>query len=327
VILSLRYAFRALALFVFLLLSPSVGSAADLFFLQGDNGDYIAGNSVYFYTGATASFVPNSSQGGGGRNIDVGPSTTSWYLAFEAPGRTRVVPGVYEDAARFPFQAFTQPGLDVSGDGRGCNTLTGRFVVIEAEYASSDKWAPFTRLAVDFEQHCEGGAPIARGAIRFNSAVPCKPGDNDCDGLADADEATSRTDPWNPDSDRDGLTDGEEVQVHFTDPLDKDDDDDGLTDLQEVRIYHTSPSAADTDGDGLTDSQEVLTTRTNPLEADEDGDGMTDPVEIRYRTDPSRYRWRHAVGLPGGSGDGDRSPERRSRSGLHPGSRRASLRN
>ena len=77
--------------------------------------------------------------------------------------------GVYENAARFPFQDPSQPGLSVSGDGRGCNTLTGRFEVNQVVYGANNEIDAFWAT---FEQHCEGAAPALRGEIRFNADVP-----------------------------------------------------------------------------------------------------------------------------------------------------------
>jgi hypothetical protein len=59
------------------------------------------------------------------------------------------------------------------------------------------------------------------------------------------------------DTDGDGLTDDEERALG-TDPTDPDSDDDGLSDGDEVNRYHTNPKAADTDGDGFDDNGEIL---------------------------------------------------------------------
>jgi len=133
--------------------------------------------------------------------------------------------------------------------------------------------------------------------------------DYDKDGLTNARERELGTDPWNPDTDGDGLLDGEEVYKYFTDPLKPDTDGDGLTDYDEIFTYKTSPIKADTDGDrlndgeeiarktgpnnpdtdgdGLTDGDEVLIHRTDPLNPDTDGDGLSDGDEVlRYNTNP-----------------------------------------
>ncbi|HTW97014.1 MAG TPA: hypothetical protein VMD74_05150 [Candidatus Methylomirabilis sp.] len=68
------------------------------------------------------------------------------------------------------------------------------------------------------------------------------------------------------DSDHDGLTDYEELNVYFTNPFKADTDNDGLNDYQEVKIYHTNPNNPDTDGDGYLDGAEVQS-GYNPLGA------------------------------------------------------------
>ncbi|MDH7514373.1 MAG: OmpA family protein [Bacteroidota bacterium] len=66
----------------------------------------------------------------------------------------------------------------------------------------------------------------------------------------------------------------------------EDTDRDGISDDEEIALYHTDPSRRDTDGDGLEDGEEVFRQRTNPLLADTDGDGLTDGREIAIGTNP-----------------------------------------
>lgn len=82
--------------------------------------------------------------------------------------------------------------------------------------------------------------------------------DFDEDGLTNLEEFELGTDPSNPDTDGDGLDDGDEVKVHMTDPLNPDTDGDGLSDGDEVNVYGTDPLNPDTDGDGFGDFQEVV---------------------------------------------------------------------
>jgi len=112
-------------------------------------------------------------------------------------------------------------------------------------------------------------------------------GDADHDGLTNKQEAELGTDPHNPDSDGDGLSDGDEVLKYHTNPLMKDSDGDGLSDYDEVMTYHTDPNKMDTDGDGLSDGDEIMKYKTDPLKVDTDGDGLSDGDEIlKYHTDP-----------------------------------------
>ncbi len=65
-----------------------------------------------------------------------------------------------------------------------------------------------------------------------------------------------------------------------------DTDGDGLTDEDEINIYLTDPDDPDTDGDGLSDGDEALVHATNPLDMDTDGDGVVDGEEIANGWDP-----------------------------------------
>lgn len=111
--------------------------------------------------------------------------------------------------------------------------------------------------------------------------------DSDGDGLLNEEEEKLGTDPQNPDTDNDGLTDGEEVEEYGTSPVEFDTDSDGLGDGEEVKTYGTNPKDKDTDNDGLDDGTEVMSYGTDPTKNDTDSDGISDKDEIeRYRTDP-----------------------------------------
>ena len=110
--------------------------------------------------------------------------------------------------------------------------------------------------------------------------------DWDRDGLATITELRLGTNAFNPNSDKDGLKDGLEVNTYGTNPLEADTDADGLNDGLEVRLYKTNPLVADTDRDGLRDGPEVYYYRTDPLISDTDGDGLSDGVEVTTSTNP-----------------------------------------
>lgn len=136
--------------------------------MHSQPGDYIGAGANWLHTPADGSFQIE-------RNFDNGVTVryqdfpdVCWYLDFAAPNDALLTPGTYELATRFPFHATSDPGLSVSGTGRGCNMLTGRFTVLEVVYGAG---SAVTSFAANFEQHCEGMAPALFGSVRFNAAA------------------------------------------------------------------------------------------------------------------------------------------------------------
>lgn len=136
--------------------------------MHSQTGDYIGGGGNWLLTPFDGTFIAQ-------RNFDNGVEirvesfpTLWWRLNFAAPGDVPLVPGTYPMATRFPFQGPAEAGLDVSGDGRGCNMLTGRFTVLEIVYGAGTS---ITSFAANFEQHCEEQAPALFGSIRYNAAA------------------------------------------------------------------------------------------------------------------------------------------------------------
>jgi len=114
--------------------------------------------------------------------------------------------------------------------------------------------------------------------------------DLDNDGLTNIEEYVYNTTPNNPDSDSDGLIDGDEVNTYSTNPLKSDTDGDGLSDGDEVNIYLTNPTDRDTDSDGMPDGWEVdflLNPLENDSNNDSDNDGLTNIEEFNYLTNPN----------------------------------------
>jgi hypothetical protein len=153
------------------LVSPTgVGSDApcltggNTIFFDGDSGDYIFPGKETITLGSWSATASSSQV-----HVSVTPTDSSqglwWDLYFDAsmlPNST-LTTQVYENAERWPFQSTGHPGLDVSGDGRGCNTVTGRFQV-EQLVMSNNNLQSFTAT---FEHHCEGGTPALRGCVHF----------------------------------------------------------------------------------------------------------------------------------------------------------------
>lgn len=66
-----------------------------------------------------------------------------------------------------------------------------------------------------------------------------------------------------------------------------DTDGDGLTDADEINIYHTNSNKVDTDDDGLNDREEVKIYKTDPNNPDTDGDNYKDGAEVKGGYNPN----------------------------------------
>src|SRR3989454_516428 len=147
-------------------------------------------------------------------------------------------------------------------------------------------------------------AGVIRSAAVFlaSRTIPEVP-DSDGDGIADgAERMTTGTAPVFPDLDGDLLPDGQEIASRTfrfiidgvsvdrnirTDPFDFDTDHDGLPDGAELlpgpEASLTDPTDSDTDRDGLGDGPERLTYGSDPTLTDSDEDSLSDYVEVTPR--------------------------------------------
>lgn len=147
--------------------APAAAQVTSLTMIS-DSGDYIGAGQTYNYTPADGTFqayVPSS----GVVAVNFYGSGHNWNLFFSHPYRTQLTPGVYTNAIRMTSAPSGTPGLDVFGDGRGCNMLSGSFTVLQAQY---DTYGTLTAFDATFEQHCENFTPALRGEIRYNASVP-----------------------------------------------------------------------------------------------------------------------------------------------------------
>ncbi|MCB1196383.1 LamG domain-containing protein, partial [bacterium] len=107
----------------------------------------------------------------------------------------------------------------------------------------------------EVEMLWNGGAGVTQSQINayYNSVtqglIVRRGKDTDNDLLVDDDEdlgipgiGAINTSKLNPDTDGDGLQDGEEVFVYYTDPTSIDTDGDGISDYDEVLVYNTNPN-------------------------------------------------------------------------------------
>lgn len=142
--------------------------------MTSDTGDFIGQGRNYYYAPGVGTYIPRATDQTGDGIVDFvefrfNNSVDNWTLSFSSrrTGRS-LAPGYYDNAMRYPFEAGTSAGLSMSGNGRGCNQLSGNFTVHDAEYNYTSNPIQIVRFAATFEQHCEGGSTAFYGTIYYN---------------------------------------------------------------------------------------------------------------------------------------------------------------
>lgn len=95
----------------------------------------------------------------------------------------------------------------------------------------------------------------------FSIVIQVIDADEDGDGLLTADEISRGTNPYDPDTDHDGLLDGAEVLTYLSNPLLADTDADGMGDAFEVAngtAINSDDAAGDLDNDGYGNLEELI---------------------------------------------------------------------
>jgi len=160
--------------------------------LQSQPGDFIGqgGNFDITYTSGTPGDSFNVSYGphsGAGPATDVrfilghvipAPNTFSTLDFNTFQLGIPIQPGFYPDAQRAAFTQPGHPGLDVTFQNRGSNTLTGNFTISQLTSMPDATLPSGLRLLTfdaTFEQHSEGAGPALFGRIQFTSSLASVP--------------------------------------------------------------------------------------------------------------------------------------------------------
>jgi hypothetical protein len=171
-----RHAFVcSITAFVFSVFAQNA-NAADSFRLvtNGPAGEYISGGQPKLFVSPAQNQFPDPSD----RSA---PSGTDYFRFFATYGggefisvtvatnglNRNLASGAYADAERAPFATAGHPGLDVTMQGRGCNTVSGSFVIHSVNIAP-DQSVDF--IDVSFSQLCEGQLPALVGRFTYSAA-------------------------------------------------------------------------------------------------------------------------------------------------------------
>jgi hypothetical protein len=186
------------------------------------------------------------------------------------PGETREIPiplrvrnrPLFGQAQRFPFEVSISDNRPDSNPQIKQGELTiealiRRWMILAAlgllALIAAAIVCAYTQVLAINQRNIDN-ANLTKTAVFQVNLTATASSDADGDGLPYIEELHLGTDPNNPDTDGDGLTDYEETKIYGTDPLNQDTDGDTLPDGVEVKQMGTSPKNRDTDGDGIPDN-------------------------------------------------------------------------
>jgi hypothetical protein len=149
--------------------------------LQSQPGDFIGQGGTYAIT-----YTPANSQSFSAQvRRTIGPSGLPAELLFDMGTVTSgsdntfallffgtdqlgipIQPGFYPNAQRADFASPGHPGLDVSFQNRGSNTLTGAFTVNDVTFDANNTIQTFS---ASFEQHSGGATPALFGTFTYSA--------------------------------------------------------------------------------------------------------------------------------------------------------------
>jgi hypothetical protein len=150
-------------------LPGSMPTSGRYVFLQSDFGDSIGQGAINLYTPANA--LLSVTVNGGYFGISV-RGAQEWNGDFVAMlPLTQLQVGYYSDLQRYSFHDPGKGGVSWYGEHRGCNTLTGWFVVDEVSYSNG----MLMSIKLRFEQHCEGAVSALHGEVNWTATDPATP--------------------------------------------------------------------------------------------------------------------------------------------------------
>lgn len=149
---------------------PATGNAM---YIASEWNDYIGAGSIFWVGGGAPAGTPTDTKGSvtvsltesnGLLQLKVA-GAANWTAEFKAmDGLTQLRPGYYGIVHRYPFHNPKRGGMNFSMESRGCNQLSGWFMVDSISYQGSQ----LASIDLRFAQYCENGQSALRGRIRWS---------------------------------------------------------------------------------------------------------------------------------------------------------------
>lgn len=138
---------------------------------SGPLGEYITQGKSYNFSNDNAVFkadLAGNTKNAVSISVQAKGSTDDWVLQLANVEGMPLAIGKYKNAIRFPFND-NEPGISLSGAGRGCSETAGEFevkkIIVENDTVQT--------FEASFTQSCDGMAAIS-GSIAFGQQISCE---------------------------------------------------------------------------------------------------------------------------------------------------------
>jgi hypothetical protein len=166
---------RTLALSLLLALVPAAPAAAafpdNSAVLLASPGEFVTSGLPHEYDDLNSALTLTGTSGDVTLHA-AGTDGSTFSLEFAAKPGSLLQPGVYKNVERASFRNANRAGMEITGNGHGCNTITGWF---EVKDIAVDSNSQVQRLQVLYEQHCEGAAAAVFGEVRWGEPAGVTP--------------------------------------------------------------------------------------------------------------------------------------------------------
>ncbi len=149
------------------LVSPGTTSLT----MKSQPGDSIGQGQDYNLTLKNTIFSFYATSGGLETSLTTG-SDVPWAVDMYAPPGQNLAVGTYLHAREYPNNG-SYPGLSVSGNGQGCDTVKGSFTIKQVAFSASD--GSLEHFDGTFRQYCDNDTAALTGELKFDAAPATAP--------------------------------------------------------------------------------------------------------------------------------------------------------
>jgi hypothetical protein len=145
--------------------SPATLRMTGTLSLSGDPGEFVTSGKTWTLKSPTQPVQLNQ-YGPGDISISFGREEAEFDASFSTDSGKRFEVKSYTAAERYGMGSGGHAGIEITGDGHGCNEIVGSFNVTDLQYTPDGK---ISRFAATFVQRCDDSKASAHGSVDVRS--------------------------------------------------------------------------------------------------------------------------------------------------------------